>query len=86
MRGKYGFVKLITQTAEQYLDPNSEGLETPDEPLVSKRKRGEKKNNKNKNPLFDDDVPGVTFLKQPEDARFAVKVAEFGLDAEADDA
>ena len=86
MRGKYGFVKLITQTAEQYLDPNSEGLETPDEPLVSKSKRGEKKNNKNKNPLFDDDVPGVTFLKQPEDARFAVKVAEFGLDAEADDA
>ena len=84
MRGKYGFVKLITQTAEQYLDPNSEGLETPDEPLVSNSKRGEKKNNKN--PLFDDDVPGVTFLKQPEDARFAVKVAEFGLDAEADDA
>jgi hypothetical protein len=84
MRGKYGFVKLITQTAEQYLDPNSEGLETPDEPLVSNSKRGEKKNNNN--PLFDDDVPGVTFLKQPSDARFAVTVAEFGLDAEADDA
>ena len=84
MRGKYGFVKLITQTAEQYLDPNSEGLETPDEPLVSKSKRGEKKNTNN--PLFDDDVPGVTFLKQPSDARFAVTVAEFGLDAEADDA
>ena len=82
MRGKYGFVRLITQTAEQYLDPESEGLETPDEPLVSKKKRGQGESSN----IFDDDVGGVTFLKQPEDARFAVEVAEFGLDAEADDA
>ena len=30
----------------------------------------------------DDEDFGVTFLKQPEDARFAVEIAEFGLDAE----
>ena len=27
---------------------------------------------------------GVTFLKQPEDARFTVEIAEFGLDAESE--
>ena len=81
MRGSYGFVKLVTQTADEYMDLNSEGLETPDEPLL----RGSKNDaNETRTPLDDDG--GVTFLKQPEDARFDVEVAEFGLDADAEDA
>lgn len=74
MRGAYGFVKLVAQTAEEYMDSESEGLETPDEPLG-------RFGTKDTNDTNDEDF-GVTFLKQPEDARFTVEIAEFGLDAE----
>ena len=82
MRGSYGFVWLVTQTADEYMDPNGEGLETPDEPL---RAAFGTKNEPNGNRTPLDDDGGVTFLKQPEDARFDVEVAEFGLDAEDED-
>ena len=74
MRGAYGFVKLVAQTAEEDMDSESEGLETPDEPLG-------RFGTKDTNDTNDEDF-GVTFLKQPEDARFTVEIAEFGLDAE----
>jgi uncharacterized protein affecting Mg2+/Co2+ transport len=81
MRGAYGFVKLVAQTAEEYMDSESEGLETPDEPLG---RFGTNDTNDTQSPkrFGDDEDFGVTFLKQPEDARFAVEIAEFGLDAE----
>jgi len=93
MRGAYGFVKLVAQTAEEYMDAESEGLETPDEPLGRFRTNddtnddtndtNDKQSRKKSKSVFGDDEDfGVTFLKQPEDARFAVEIAEFGLDAE----
>ena len=42
----------------------------------------DKQSPKSKSIFGDDEDFGVTFLKQPEDARFAVEIAEFGLDAE----
>ena len=86
MRGVYGFVKLVAQTAEEYMDVESEGLETPDERLGRFRTKDTNDDTNDKQSpksIFGDDEDfGVTFLKQPEDARFAVEIAEFGLDAE----
>ena len=92
MRGAYGFVKLVAQTAEEYMDVESEGLETPDERLGRFRTKDTNDDTNDTNDTNDKQSPksifgddedfGVTFLKQPEDARFAVEIAEFGLDAE----
>ena len=87
MKGTYGFVKLITQTVDEYNDDNAEGLETPDEVLNIDGLKGSKgdigDNSNSGNDSGNDDTSSeVTFLKQPKDSEFEVKVGAFGLNAE----